>query len=408
MSRSATIIGFCVLLLALESCAISGRRVSELFKTRIDNRVLWRHHRLRQLRELTTLGGPTSQSKSALPGNDDQLQSFAESQNGTTSGRSKQSAEESESAEYPEMVLSESDLAEAGVGQHRLIMNRREIYEQNVVFRFYHGGQLTKTTSLNQKTALISDSQCTPGEKYAIIVHGWHENCYETPWITELEKNLNTFRGGCIICMDYSIFSNNGYTYLFRRFNDISEVLLKFMRTMQYEGMMFENLYMFGFSFGGQLVLDAGNQIGSSMIEAIDTCDMAGPGFDKDRFFKNVNFRYAAKNVQCIHTSTDKGTKLMNKCHQDWRMGQCGFKQPAAGKPPFGSHGLCPIFYNLAFTVDFLAESKPSECNLLRDPFAAYPIGYKMGYTENRKATVRGELYAQTTNQYPYNMFHNL
>ncbi|XP_058463312.1 uncharacterized protein LOC131437771 [Malaya genurostris] len=304
--------------------------------------------------------------------------------------------------DYSDIEISESDLTQAALGQYRTT-NRRTIFEQNVIFRFYNGGNLTKTTTI-MKQPLLARTTCSTTQKFAIIVHGWRENCYDTFWVKDLEVNLNTYRGGCIICMDYSTFASNKYPYLFRRFNDLSAVLLKFLRTLQYEGMLFENLYMFGFSFGGQLVLDAGNQIGYNAIQAIDSCDMAGVGFDQDHFFRRIDFRSAAKNVQCIHTSTDKGTRLMNKCHQNWRMGQCGFRQPAAGKPPLGSHGLCPVFYNLAFRVKFLAEKKPTDCDMERDSAAQYPTGFRMGYLERRKGQVRGELYSQTTNRYPFSV----
>lgn len=107
---------------------------------------------------------------------------------------------------------------------------------------------------------------------------------------------------------------------------------------------------------------------------------MAGPGFD---FRLPVNHRLAAQNVQCIHTSRDKGTRHYN-CHQDWRLGNCGFSQNAAMDPPYGSHGLCPYMYISAFDHNFLAVEKPQECPA-RSSATKWPENFKMGYMEDRK-----------------------
>ncbi|XP_050080654.1 uncharacterized protein LOC126568250 [Anopheles maculipalpis] len=284
--------------------------------------------------------------------------------------------------------------------------SRRTMFERKIIFRFYHGGNLTKQTTLNDNDRLLNGTECLPDEPFALIVHGWRENCYEVPWVLELRENLRHHRGGCVACMDYSSFSSGGYGGLVGVFRDIRDVLLHFLLELRYEGIQFERTYLFGFSFGAQLSLDVGNRIGGQELEAIDTCDMAGPGFDSDRAFKQMDFRSAAKNVQCIHTSIDKGTKFPNKCHQNWRMGQCGLRQAAAGPPPLGSHGLCPVFYNLAFKYQFLAQPKPPECLSLSE-MATYPRNYRMGYMEPRKSEVRGELFAQTSDVYPYTVFTN-
>ena len=110
---------------------------------------------------------------------------------------------------------------------------------------------------------------------------------------------------------------------------------------------------------------------------------MAGPGFD----FRNSrsDYRDAAENVQCIHTSRDKGTRFYSNCHQNWRLGNCGFSQPGAEDPPYGSHGLCVYYYLLAFDRGFYAHKKPNMCTA-RNPVAKWPIHFKMGYTETRKS----------------------
>jgi hypothetical protein len=114
----------------------------------------------------------------------------------------------------------------------------------------------------------------------------------------------------------------------------------------------------------------------------IAACDMAGPGFDgSPRILRDPTL--AAKNVQCIHTSNDKGTNTRN-CHQNWNMGGCGWWQAAAGPFPKGSHGLCPYIYNSAFKNDFFAEERPNYCPVGPRGQLSYPEGYTMGYMEPR------------------------
>jgi hypothetical protein len=62
-------------------------------------------------------------------------------------------------------------------------------------------------------------------------------------------------------------------------------------------------------------------------------------------------------------------------------MGNCGSSQPAAGNPPLGNHGLCPYFYNSAFTNNFTENNyyKCSSARMLKN----LPLEVKMGYMGN-------------------------
>lgn len=109
-----------------------------------------------------------------------------------------------------------------------------------------------------------------------------------------------------------------------------------------------------------------------------------------------VDHRRAAKNVQCIFTSRDKGSRHTTACHQNWKMGNCGWSQVAAQDPPLGSHGLCPYFYLSAFSNDFPAVRKPAECGSRRMA-GSWPAGFKMGYTESRKSWVSSLVFGNST-----------
>lgn len=71
--------------------------------------------------------------------------------------------------------------------------------------------------------------------------------------------------------MDYSTFSmNSNYYLLVRDFNGIATVLTK--KLIDFQSISFDpnNMFLFGFSFGGQLVLEAGRRSGKRMIKQID------------------------------------------------------------------------------------------------------------------------------------------
>lgn len=97
----------------------------------------------------------------------------------------------------------------------------------------------------------------------------------------------------------------------------------------------------------------------------------------------------SAINVQCIHTSSDKGTSR-RLCHQNWMMGNCGWSQAAAGPRPLGSHGLCPYIYNSAFINGFPAIEKPTKCPSTDRvvPVEQMDSQYYMGYDEIRNKWV--------------------
>lgn len=115
-------------------------------------------------------------------------------------------------------------------------------------------------------------------------------------------------------------------------------------------------------------------------------CEPAGPGFDSNyTYTKQMNPMNSAQNVQCIHTSVDKGTSK-RQCHQNWMLGYCGWFQTAAAGPPMGSHGLCPHFYNSSFRNKFRAITKAYSCPISTRavPQTIIDMGYYMGYVENR------------------------
>lgn len=116
----------------------------------------------------------------------------------------------------------------------------------------------------------LTELGCNSSEKVAIVVHGWLESI-ETEWVPDLINNLLQYRGGCIIFMDYSNHSIvNDYFLLVRKFSMISSVLLKKLKQLEAEGFDENQMFVYGFSFGAQLVINAGILFGENRIAEID------------------------------------------------------------------------------------------------------------------------------------------
>ncbi|GAB0097839.1 hypothetical protein DMENIID0001_135140 [Sergentomyia squamirostris] len=271
-------------------------------------------------------------------------------------------------------------------------------FSQDIHFIVFKANQPVNTSQLWSQNPIETDL-CNPGDDLAVIVHGWKESC-SVEWLVDLVSNLTIHRGGCIVCMDYSHFaSNSDYLKLVEQFNGILEVLHEQLVSYGDSGLLPSQTYMFGFSIGAHLCLQSASMLGERVVKEIDVCDPAGIGF-----LDMPDARISAENVQCIHTSSDKGT-LQRNCHQNWNMGNCGVTQIAAGPYPRGSHGLCPYFYNSAFRNTFRAIPRPITCLLclVCPPETEYPDNFQMGFMETRKHTVLGTLYAETSGSYPYN-----
>lgn len=116
----------------------------------------------------------------------------------------------------------------------------------------------------------LTDLGCDSNDSIALVVHGWLESI-ETDWVSELISNLREHRGGCIIFMDYSNHSvDRDYFNLVSKFTEISKVLLSKIEQLDAQGFNENNMFMYGFSFGAQLVIQTGILFGKNRIAEID------------------------------------------------------------------------------------------------------------------------------------------
>lgn len=240
----------------------------------------------------------------------------------------------------------------------------------------------------------LEDYGCGPKDNVSIIVHGWLEGLNTTVWVNETITNLLKYTNGCVFFFDYSVYSKNGnYFALVPHYEKIADVLTKYLLHVGNP----ERIFMFGFSFGSRLTVEAGIASYNGSIERIELCDPAGPGFEGTARAKVPTL--AGRNVACISTSNNYGTTLHN-CHQNFRMGNCGYAQAAHGNYPKGSHGLCPYFFNAAFDFDFVPYNDYS-CSSTRSANITHEV--KMGFLGNFNRTeVRGDIFVSTAAREPY------
>lgn len=211
-------------------------------------------------------------------------------------------------------------------------------------------------------------------------------------------SGLSFYRGGCIICVDYSSWSNKPYIELLKEFDPLSYILYEEVNQLIAIGFSPSKIFMFGFSYGGQIASKLGrllkpnykiNKIDSKQrthllkkirIKSFTVCDMAGPGFD---FVTHLNHSEAAENVHCYYSSLDKGSNFFS-CHRNIRFGQCGYTQPAIlSQPQIGSHGLCVRMYINAFDFPFYAVKKSLQWCIRGKTIADFPDGYTVGYKDD-------------------------
>lgn len=112
---------------------------------------------------------------------------------------------------------------------------------------------------------------CDPNGKFTMNVHGWTDGIFK-PWVANTTSNLLQYRGGCVFVMDYSKYALADYFSLVSHFNGISKVLLKKLKQIG----NFDRQYLFCFSFGSRLCIDARIKLGKQMLPRMDLCDPAG------------------------------------------------------------------------------------------------------------------------------------
>lgn len=80
--------------------------------------------------------------------------------------------------------------------------------------------------------------------------------------------DLIAHRGGCIICMDYSAYSED-YNFLVLNFQEIADILTAKLLALQRNLFSSCTAFLFGFSFGARLIPQSGKDFGPQLIEKV-------------------------------------------------------------------------------------------------------------------------------------------
>lgn len=99
---------------------------------------------------------------------------------------------------------------------------------------------------------------------------------------------MSAYRGGCIMCMDYNRYSRLPYMQLFSHFDAIAEVLAGKLRQLERLGFSPDRGFLFGFSYGGRLALEAAQRFGPKKISKIDS-ERKGDDFELNENYNPIN-----------------------------------------------------------------------------------------------------------------------
>ena len=140
-----------------------------------------------------------------------------------------------------------------------------EDLESKIQFVLHNNGR--KSISTFNKS--ISEQGCDAKGKFAIFTHGWMGS--KTPWIYDMISNLTVYRSGCIIFMNYSYYSDRiNYFESLSFFRNISRLVTRKLKQFRDDGVKGDQIYMFGYSLGARIVIDAAINFGKNQIGQID------------------------------------------------------------------------------------------------------------------------------------------
>ncbi|KAG4068895.1 hypothetical protein HA402_005043 [Bradysia odoriphaga] len=266
-------------------------------------------------------------------------------------------------------------------------------YQNAIKFKYFN--------ERNESNIVQPNTQCNSGEntKLAVIAHGWMESC-ETVWVKTLMHNLNTYRHGCIVCMDYSVFSmNSNYYSLVRDFNGIANVLTKKLKDFQALSFVPNNIYMFGFSFGAQLVLEAGRRFGKMLIKQIDGTEQCTVVLNPKLI--SIFYKYVIRLDLALTITSCIPAILLERLHRMFNV-FIRVRLKEREKETAIKTGIWAIVHR------FLAVPKPSNCRSNRVAPGNFIGNFSMGYMDALKYEGRFtegcDFFANTFKTPPYNI----
>lgn len=139
-------------------------------------------------------------------------------------------------------------------------------YDERVKFVLYNNGKSSIST-FNQSLQQLG---CTETCNFSFVTHGWLGS--NASWILDTISNLNYYRKGCVVFMNYSFYSDTpNYMDLKRHFRPLANLVTKKLKQVRDGGISSDCMFLFGFSFGGRLVIEGALNYGPGQISMIDS-----------------------------------------------------------------------------------------------------------------------------------------
>lgn len=115
----------------------------------------------------------------------------------------------------------------------------------------------------------ITPQGCNKSGKFAFIVHGFGPS--DSKWISDLISKLLTYRGGCVINVNWGKNSNsNSYEHvLYVDVPKVSDTITRRLQHLETEGVSGDNIFMYGHSLGARLVVQAARIFGKRKVARI-------------------------------------------------------------------------------------------------------------------------------------------
>lgn len=126
------------------------------------------------------------------------------------------------------------------------------------------------TSSIAAMDCNLTTFGCDIKQNISIIVHGWNAGTNFT-WVDKLATKLVEVRGGCAILFKYQACVNDkDYLVTLTLWHAMSNKLTTFLRRLEDEGYSPEDIFMYGFSIGSRIAIDAAINFGEQKIGYVD------------------------------------------------------------------------------------------------------------------------------------------
>lgn len=236
-------------------------------------------------------------------------------------------------------------------------------------------------------------------------------NATFTTWADVTTRHILKLSGGCVCFVDFGAFSSYNNHSIAAALElgrvDFYPIARIVSRKVKQVG-NFQRMFIYGDSFGAVLAIEVGASAAKGQIKRMHLCDPV-----QQLIYPHIRMRdpkTAAQSVSCLRTDFIIGGTQYN-CHQDWRMGFCGWWQPVSTPQLISqkSHGICSALYNSAFTNDFV-PSKPTLATVMvcrprrmANMYSPACRGALMGYRDaSDPKRCRGEFFIKTSRYPPY------